>query len=127
MLSKVTVALVTLGLLGTPGALGAVYLCATEGTVHRDACCCAGGEESPAAPEVNEQAPACCTLSTAPEELPAVPAAEGNPNVAPAVATLLAIVVGLTPDAGGPVIASRADAPGPAPPDLYLQNCAFLI
>jgi hypothetical protein len=127
MFSKLTAALVTLGLLGTPGALGAVYLCAAEGTVHRDACCCASEEDVPEAPEVSGQTPACCTLSTAPEEQRAAPAAENNPNVAPAAATLVALVAALAPDAARVVVASREDAPGPAPPDLYLQNCAFLI
>ena len=127
MLSKLTIALATIGLLGAPGAFGAFYQCAIEGTVHWEACCCASDEDAPATAELSAQSPACCTVSPAPREGRAVPAAEAMPTVVPAVATFVAILAALAPSNARAVVPAHEGLAGPAPPDLYLQNCAFLI
>ena len=127
MLSKLAIALVTLSVLGSHALTGALYACAMEGTVHRHSCCCAGADgEAPASTAISNAMPECCTLSAAPSDEPAMPAADGTPSVAPSLATVLALVEVLA-TAGGATGAVDTDLPGPEPPDVYLENCALLI
>lgn len=125
MLSKLAIAIVTLSVLGSHALSGALYACAEEGTVHRHACCCAGEDRGPdVAVSAAEQG--CCTLDAAPPSAPATPAGDATPSVAPAVGTILALVEVLgTQDRG--LVGLCEDTPGPAPPDIYLENCALLI